>query len=189
MSSLTEQSCLTSSDYVYVSRDSSFQSTNGDGSAPKNFTNSLQENGKPDSALSNKEPTGSVVLDPMALLEDGLKNSIGFGPPDEEERTDHVFNNFNGSGQESFAVIDQSQTSPENSPRSPVVNPLLTKVIGNIGSRFVYSSNSVGTSTQGSQCLQPTEQITESRESDIFRMSTTESNDSIIVLEDGDFQS
>lgn len=130
MSSLTEQSCLTSSDFVYVSRDSSFQSTNEDGSAPKNFRNSLQENGNPDSALSNKEPTGSVVLDPRVLLEDGLKDSIGFGPPNEEERTDQVFNNFNGSGQESFAVIDQSQTSPENSPRSPVVNPLLSKVIG-----------------------------------------------------------
>lgn len=189
MSSLTEQSCLTSSDYVYVSRDSLFQSTNGDGSAPKNFRNSLQENGKPDSALSNKEPTGSVVLDPLVLLEDGLKDSIGFGPPNEEERTDHVFNNFNGSGQESFAVIDQSQTSPENSPRSPVVNPLLSKVIGNIGSRLIYSSDSVGTLTQESQGLQPTEQITESRESDIFKMSTTESSDSIIVLEDGDFQS
>lgn len=105
---LAEQSCLIFSDFVYVSRDLLFQSINEDGLVFKNFRNFFQENGNFDFVLFNKEFIGSVVLDFRVFFEDGFKDSIGFGLFNEEERIDQVFNNFNGNGQESFVVIDQS---------------------------------------------------------------------------------
>lgn len=180
-------SSLDTSDYVHVSKDSSLQLSNSSGSVPTDFSNVSRTS----ESTSIAAPIESPNKDRESLVVRALvmEDSIGCAPKDLLEGTDQTFNGSSSSGQESFAVIDQGQKSEENSPKTPKVNPLLSQVIGNIGSKLVFQSDSLGTLTKEGQNKNPSAPINESSESDIFKMSTTESNDSIIVLDKGDIQS
>ncbi|XP_062574511.1 uncharacterized protein LOC134236363 [Saccostrea cucullata] len=169
---------LSSSEFIHVSRDSSLLLTSSNVSVSEESSNSPQENITPVSVASQEEPVGDFNLSPH--------DSIGFNSVNE----DVLIDNSGNSLHESISIIDQSQTSPNTSQQSGLVNPRVAQILNDIvNERQLSHSGTASTITADNQNLQPTGLITDSRESDIFRMSTTESSDSIIILDNNDFKS